>query len=95
VDPPSRGSRLDADHPENGVLIPCRFTISSIYPAFIVLRLLRVDPLQGEKSDEVATQSAPQSASDNRRITTRAGPVGNIMADLAAEWFDWDDPLRT
>src|SRR5438477_970763 len=27
VDPPSRGSRLDADHPENGVLIPCRFTV--------------------------------------------------------------------
>src|SRR5207302_3391946 len=27
VDPPSRGSRLDADHPENGVLIPCRFTL--------------------------------------------------------------------
>src|SRR5207302_2939332 len=26
VDPPSRGSRLDADHPENGVLIPCRST---------------------------------------------------------------------
>jgi hypothetical protein len=25
VDPPSPGSRLDADHPENGVLIPCRF----------------------------------------------------------------------
>src|SRR5205085_5705250 len=29
VDPPSRGSRLDADHPENGVLIPCRFTIQA------------------------------------------------------------------
>src|SRR5712671_4287258 len=29
VDPPSRGSRLDADHPQNGVLIPCRFTTSS------------------------------------------------------------------
>src|SRR5437764_5145390 len=28
VDPPSRGSRLDADHPENGVLIPRRFTPS-------------------------------------------------------------------
>ncbi len=28
VDPPSRGSRLDADHPLNGVLIPCRFTMS-------------------------------------------------------------------
>src|SRR3954452_14057980 len=27
VDPPSRGSRLDADHPENGVLIPRRFTM--------------------------------------------------------------------
>ena len=26
VNPPFRGSRLDADHPENGVLIPCRFT---------------------------------------------------------------------
>src|SRR4051812_20199016 len=26
VDPPSPGSRLNADHPENGVLIPCRFT---------------------------------------------------------------------
>ena len=24
------GSRLDADHPENGVLIPCRFTLSRI-----------------------------------------------------------------
>jgi hypothetical protein len=27
VDPPSKGSRLDADHPLNGVLIPCRFTL--------------------------------------------------------------------
>ena len=26
VDPLSPGSRLDADHPENGVLIPRRFT---------------------------------------------------------------------
>jgi hypothetical protein len=26
VDPPSPGSRLDADHPKNGVLIPCLFT---------------------------------------------------------------------
>jgi transposase len=26
VDPPFRGSRLDADHPQNGVLIPCRST---------------------------------------------------------------------
>src|SRR5438477_5486947 len=30
VDPPSPGSRLDADHPENGVLIPCLFTPSAI-----------------------------------------------------------------
>jgi transposase len=27
VDPPSPGSRLDADHPENGVLIPRRITV--------------------------------------------------------------------
>jgi hypothetical protein len=26
VNPLSPGSRLDADHPKNGVLIPCRFT---------------------------------------------------------------------
>jgi hypothetical protein len=26
VDPPSRRSRLDADHPENGIRIQCRFT---------------------------------------------------------------------
>jgi hypothetical protein len=49
VDPPSRGSRLDADHPENGVLIPRRFTdglyvagaiaSSSLEEDLIVLRL--------------------------------------------------------
>jgi hypothetical protein len=32
VDPPSRGSRLDADHPENGVLIPCLFTLGAARP---------------------------------------------------------------
>jgi hypothetical protein len=26
VDPPFPGSRLDADHPKNGVLIPCLIT---------------------------------------------------------------------
>jgi hypothetical protein len=29
VNPPSRGSRLDADHPRNGVLIPRRFSLGS------------------------------------------------------------------
>src|SRR5947209_9259781 len=33
VDPPSRGSRLDADHPENGVLIPRRFTTGRLLEA--------------------------------------------------------------
>src|SRR5207245_116387 len=32
VDPPPPGSRLDADHPENGVLIPCRFTQGDLHP---------------------------------------------------------------
>jgi hypothetical protein len=80
-----------ADGPSN----PVQLEISSIYPAFIVLRLLRADQRQGEKSDEMATQTAPQSPSDNRRITTRAGPTGSIRAALAAEWFDWDDLLPT
>src|SRR5437868_7255293 len=39
VDPPSRGSRLDADHPENGVLIPCLFTADPS-PGLLVLRRL-------------------------------------------------------
>jgi hypothetical protein len=33
VNPPSPGSRLDADHPRNGVLIPCRFTKNLPEPA--------------------------------------------------------------
>src|SRR3954468_23584534 len=32
VDPQPPGSRLDADHPENGVLIPRRNTIECFYP---------------------------------------------------------------
>src|SRR5437660_11849412 len=35
VDPPSRGSRLDADHPENGVLIPRRFTTELLKRGFL------------------------------------------------------------
>jgi hypothetical protein len=70
-----------ADSPSN----PVQLEISSIYPAFIVLRLLRVGRLHGEKSDEVATQIAPQSPSDNRRITIKAGPTGSIRAALVAE----------
>src|SRR5260370_16507433 len=35
VNPTSRGSRLDADHPRNGVLIPCRFTDSAESEHFI------------------------------------------------------------
>ena len=30
VDPQPPGSRLDADHPENGVLIPCVFTVGVV-----------------------------------------------------------------
>jgi hypothetical protein len=33
VDPKPPGSRLDADHPENGVLIPCRIT-AGLFGAF-------------------------------------------------------------
>jgi len=62
-----------------------------MYSNFIVPCLLRVGRRQGEKSDEVATQIAPQSPSDNRRITIRAGPTGSMSAGLAAESFDWDD----
>jgi hypothetical protein len=29
VNPRHPGSRLDADHPENGVLIPCRITVAT------------------------------------------------------------------
>jgi hypothetical protein len=34
LDPLPRGSRLDADHPENGVLIACRFTPTGLRAAW-------------------------------------------------------------
>jgi hypothetical protein len=56
VDPPSRGSRLDADHPENGILIPCGFTgltrynqcWSSMQTVDIAQRLMRGGELHRE-----------------------------------------------
>src|SRR5260370_2759812 len=63
VNPPSRGSRLDGDHPRNGVLIPCRFTVN---PRFSrkrqyggpsrrgagrgLIRRLRIAPCRGRKA---------------------------------------------
>jgi hypothetical protein len=39
VDPSFPGSRLDADHPENGVLIPCRFTAQQVTGTIGVLNV--------------------------------------------------------
>jgi len=36
VDPPFRGSLLDADHPENGVLIPRRITQLAVIPLAVI-----------------------------------------------------------
>src|SRR5208283_34661 len=41
VNPPSRGSRLDADHPQNGVLIPCRFTGVDALPSDVKAMVIR------------------------------------------------------
>ena len=40
MDPSPRGSRLDADHPENGVLIPRLFTLNPIEQVFAKLKHL-------------------------------------------------------
>ncbi len=41
LNPTSPGSLLDADHPENGVLIPCRLTLASLIET---CKLNKVDP---------------------------------------------------
>lgn len=43
VDPSARGSRLDADHPKSGVLIPCRNTPKD---AQVILHMLRIGACQ-------------------------------------------------
>jgi hypothetical protein len=68
-----------ADSPSN----PVQLEISSIYPAFIVLRLLRVGRLHGEKSDEVATQIAPKV-----RATIEGSPLRPVLpAALGQLWL--------
>ena len=43
VDPPFRGSLLDADHPENGVLIPRRITDQEMLaePSIVAIRTVQ------------------------------------------------------
>lgn len=35
MDPSPEGSRLDADHPKSGVLIPCRSTLVKAYQSIV------------------------------------------------------------
>src|SRR3954465_2414463 len=58
VDPPSRGSRLDADHPENGVLIPRRFTRSVAGSPMCARRLTRLLP-PFDRNDRSPPPTAP------------------------------------
>ena len=49
MDPTSPGARLDADHPKNRGLIPCRFTIAAVHAAethisFSVGRVAEANP---------------------------------------------------
>src|SRR5260370_19571945 len=67
VNPPSRGSRLDADHPRNGVLIPCRFTLRGGRPATVASHPVcraaakgMADELQGERQAEGPCRCAQQ-----------------------------------
>src|SRR5436305_4409029 len=60
VDPPSRGSRLDADHPENGVLIPRRFTVGNEVAIHQVGCRARVTiPLGGDDAAAAADADDP------------------------------------
>src|SRR5207248_7803650 len=59
VDPPSRGSRLDADHPQNGVLIPRRFTPESrtTHP---IPRAIATQPLRRGRVERFGSMCAQQ-----------------------------------
>src|ERR1700741_2639379 len=49
VDPKPPGSRLDADHPENGVLIPCRLTVRTSRRASAGASPLYVKVIEGQR----------------------------------------------
>jgi hypothetical protein len=54
VNPPSRGSRLDADHPQNGGLIPCRFTLE-LDPTYVDTIIRRWQALTGGSARHAAS----------------------------------------
>ena len=55
VNPPTRGSRLDADHPEYGVLIPCRLTTRERRLAYCVVQARGCTAMPCERSAELAS----------------------------------------
>ncbi len=68
VAPPPRGSRLDADHPENGVLIPCRFTLN---------------PLAGARNELVLFDVNRRSVSSTVMIADPGPLTARLMASPA------------
>ena len=75
VKPPFRGSRLDADHPENGVLIPCRFTHRT--------RLHSTNPLE-RLNGEIKRRTNVVGIFPNEAAVTRL--VGAILLEQNDEW---------
>ncbi len=73
VDPPSRGSRLDADHPLNGVLIPRRFLpiSASIKTCFKRAAMARIAYL---RAYGITAEGAPTSPSQGAAGSDRIGP---------------------
>src|SRR5882724_9229222 len=70
VNPPSQGSRLDAYHPQNGGLIPCRFTVGGRRP-------------HREVPIEAAFSASADGAGRPRRHRT-GDHAGTAGSDLAA-----------
>src|SRR5215469_12354997 len=85
VNPPSQGSRLDADHPQNGVLIPCRFTV--------VLSAGIRSPVQKPKE---RTLIGPAETPLNRATSSRNAGRNHLgtPSDIKSEWWATSSWIR-
>lgn len=71
VDPQPPGSRLDADHPENGVLIPRRNTVAHVRVSYVPILLKKSLMISGS-SDSVAVMRFAVEAGDDGAARSRS-----------------------
>jgi uncharacterized protein Yka (UPF0111/DUF47 family) len=92
VDPPSRGSRLDADHPENGVLIPCRFTTIGVEATRIGALCERITEIEG-RADDIHNEGLQKLYQAHARSDPMAFVTGKEIYDHLETVVDCFDDI--